>query len=146
MAEPGKWETWQVSEFWDAWNNSYGERQQKAMAREREDPDNLNSITTIHRSLERQTQEVGAALEKGLPLEPLLESYGLAPVTVAEMLPESQRVSPAREVKENSPIGQPVEKPALTPEQELFAKLKEAAARNQDNRQQTREQGQDRDR
>jgi hypothetical protein len=139
---PGKWETWQVVDFWDAWNNSYGERQQKAMAREREDPDNPNSITTIHRSLERQTQEVSAALEKGLPLEPLLQSYGLAPVTVAEMLPESQRASPAREVQENSPM--PAAEKPLTQEQELFAKLKEAAARNQDNRQQTREQDRDR--
>jgi hypothetical protein len=133
--EPGKWESWQVDDFWKAWENSDGERQRKAIESQRADPENLNHITAVRRSLDQQTAEVTAALEKGLPLERLLQSYGLSPDRVTEMMPESRFAAP--ELKQEQA------QPAPSRTEELFAKLRENA-REMTERQQTREPERDR--
>jgi hypothetical protein len=147
MAEPNKWETWQVSEFWDAWQEGKDARVQRIRDEKHEKLEDARSRVNF------QEQQIKDMIERNGPVEQFMRSIDADP-TARGILPEAQlraleqkqgRASPAREVQENSPMPAAVEKPALSPEQQLFARLQEQA-RNQDNRQQTREQGQDRDR
>jgi hypothetical protein len=168
MAEPGKWETWQVSEFWDAWQEGKDARVQRIRDEKHEKLEDARSRVNF------QEQQIKGMIDRNEPVEQFMRSIDADPAARG-ILPEAQlraleqkqgRASPAREVQENSPMpaadrGPLFEQGSRAPSRDYselkeigqparasethFAKLAEKARANEA-KQQTREQGQDRDR